>query len=261
MMMITSYKVAESLDSLGTRNKIAEKPLAQDGALHSAFHGWPPREKGAKGQTLPPRWALCRPPCGSRDKGKGGRQVLLGSALPLEQKTGKAGAYKALLVLDGGAGIAWDLWPHSVSLPSSRGRLWLGVCMCEVSAAASSCCPLDSAGLGAQATVSVRGGRKLTSPALWNGGLVPDQLPTGHRCCEIHSETVLDWEMQPLMNQPPPVPKGKQRRASALHCPHLPCENKREMQEASARVTLTLRRCWHPLTSSVYFWLLILKRQ
>lgn len=132
-----------------------------------------------KGTNFPPRWALCRPPCGSRDKGKGGRQVLLGSALPLEQKTGKAGAYKALLVPDGSAGIAWDFWPHSVSLPSSRGRLWLGVCMCEVSAAASSCCPLDSAGLGALATVSVRGGRKLTSPALWNGGLALTSCPLG----------------------------------------------------------------------------------
>lgn len=37
--------------------------------------------------------------------------------------------------------------------------------------AASSCCSLDSAALGAWATASMPGGRKSTSPAPWNGGL------------------------------------------------------------------------------------------
>ncbi|RMC10160.1 hypothetical protein DUI87_12959 [Hirundo rustica rustica] len=73
----------------------------------------------------------------------------------------------------GSAGIAWELQPHGVSLPNSCWWLWLGVCMCEVSAAACCflSCLLDSTGLGAQATASTPEGRKPTSQALWNGGL------------------------------------------------------------------------------------------
>lgn len=112
-----------------------------------------------------------------------------------------------------------------------------GLCMCEVRAAAACCLLLLPAGhccpwfSGHCLNASRKKTDQCSTLEWWPG---PGQLCTGDRWCEIHSETVLDCKMQPLMKRSPPVPRGKQKKASAFHWPHLPCENRRKVQEASA---------------------------
>lgn len=200
---------------------MVDKPFPQDGALRRQLRG--PRKKRQRWQTSP-----------------------AGLSLPPEQKTGKAGAYKAVLVADGGC------W-HCLRAPASRcrpPRWWLRRCVCvgerEVSAAAC-CLLLLLAGL-CWCWCSCRclsvGRKKMdqSSTEEWCPG--PDQLRTGDRCCEIHSETVLDCEMQPLglllllirdvSEATSSTTQRKTKEGFCLPLSHLPCENKREMQEASA---------------------------
>lgn len=98
MVIITSYKLLNLPDSLEQREtkwwrNLSPKVVRSIDVSRRQMHK---RDKPF-------------PQDGPREKGKGGRQVLLGSAFPLKQKTGKAGATKPFWCQMGGAGSAWEL--------------------------------------------------------------------------------------------------------------------------------------------------------
>lgn len=202
------------------------------------------RQRHKRDKPFPQDGALSRQLHGPRDKGRGGRQVL-GSALPWEQKTRKAGAYEAVLVPDGGC------WPCSVSLPSSCWWPWLGVCARSVLLLNLLLLPTGLRWCCCSGHRLNAGGTKSTSQAPWNGGLAltSSTLETRVVKCTLKqfwiAKRSLSWR-DLLQN-----PEGSKRRLLPWTVPPSLWEQKRNAR-GFCRITPTFRigHPWPPQSVS-----------
>lgn len=91
--------------SPGTSNRMADKPLPQDGSYHSWQRGQEDKDSMLE-KLLPQKGSCFGIPCGSEEKDNMLEKPRLAQP-SFWNKNGKVGGYKAVLVVNGGASIVW----------------------------------------------------------------------------------------------------------------------------------------------------------